>query len=192
MHDIVDRWWLVALRGAAAIIFGVLTFLAPVASLVALIILFGAFALADGVLYLFLGLRGARRGERWGWLVFAGLSGIGAGLVTFLWPKISALALLFVIAAWAIVTGLASIFAAVRLRRQIRGEWLMAVGGALSVAFGVLLAMFPGPGALAVVLWIGAYAIVFGTILLALAFRLRSLRKLGGRAIPITPVPAPV
>jgi uncharacterized membrane protein HdeD (DUF308 family) len=189
MDTILDRWWLLTLRGAAAIIFGVLTFVAPLASLFVLVLLFGAYALVDGVLYLFLAFRGAKRGERWGSLVVAGITGLGAGIVTFLWPGISALALLFLIAGWAVVTGAASIFAAVRLRKQIRGEWLLAISGVLSIAFGVLIALFPGPGALAVVIWIGAYAVVFGGILVALSLRLRSLRGAAGRRAPTGAVP---
>jgi uncharacterized membrane protein HdeD (DUF308 family) len=187
-NSILDRWWLLALRGAAAIVFGIITFAAPIASLFALVILFGAYAIVDGVLYLALAVRSARTGRRWGSLVFAGIAGLAAGAVTFIWPAISALALLFLIAAWAVVTGVASIFAAVRLRKQIRGEWLLAVAGILSVVFGVLVALFPGPGALAVVMWIGAYALVFGAILVALAFRMRSLRA---RGAPTTALPTP-
>jgi uncharacterized membrane protein HdeD (DUF308 family) len=142
-----------------------------------LVIMFGAYALVDGVLYIAMAVRGARQGERWGSLVFAGVAGIAAGLITLFWPDISAFTLLMLIAAWAIVTGVLSIAAAVRLRKEISGEWLMALGGALSIVFGVLAMVFPGAGALAVVMWIGAYALVLGVSLLALAFRLRSLRS---------------
>jgi uncharacterized membrane protein HdeD (DUF308 family) len=176
MENLYDRWWALALRGAVAIVFGILTLWAPGISLYVLVVLFGAYALVDGVLYLLMAARGARRGERWGSLMFAGLAGIVAGVVTLLWPGVSGLALLMLIGAWAIVTGAASIAAAVRLRKEISGEWLMALGGALSITFGVLAMIFPGAGALAVAIWIGAYALVLGVSLLALAFRLRSLR----------------
>jgi uncharacterized membrane protein HdeD (DUF308 family) len=141
------------------------------------------------VLHLSLALRGARRQERWGSLLFAGIAGIAAGVVTLVWPRISALALLFLIAAWAIVIGLASIFAAVRLRREIRNEWLLGISGALSIVFGVLLALFPGPGALALTIWIGAYALVIGALLVALGFRMRALRGAPQRRAPTGAVP---
>jgi uncharacterized membrane protein HdeD (DUF308 family) len=189
-ESVFQRWWLLAVRGAVAIVFGVLTFVAPMASLLALVIMFGVFALADGALHLVLAFQMARRGERWGSLMVAGIAGLAAGLVTLVWPAIGGLALLFVIAFWAMATGIAAIFAAVRLRRHIRGEWLMATSGALSVVFGVLLVIFPGPGALAVALWIGAYAIVFGAILIALGLRLRTLRP-AGRPAPAAPLPTP-
>jgi uncharacterized membrane protein HdeD (DUF308 family) len=187
-ESIFQRWWVLALRGVAAVVFGVLTFVAPVASLLALVIVFAAYALVDGVLYLAFALQGARRGERWGSLAAAGIMGLLAGAVALFWPAIGALALLFVIAFWAIATGIASIFAAIRLRRHIRGEWLLATSGGLSVAFGVLLVLFPGPGALAVTMWIGAYALVLGAILIALGLRLRTLRP-AGRPAPAAPLP---
>jgi uncharacterized membrane protein HdeD (DUF308 family) len=189
MDQILDRWWLLTLRGVAAILFAIITFVAPLASLFALVLVFGAYALVDGVLHLVLAVRGARRGERWGWFVFAGICGILAGILTFVWPGISALALLRVIAAWAIATGIAAIFAAVRLRKQIRGEWLLAISGMLSVAFGALLVTFPGAGALAVVIWIGAWALVFGVVLVALSLRLRALRSRQTHLAPTGAVP---
>jgi uncharacterized membrane protein HdeD (DUF308 family) len=189
MNTILDRWWLVALRGVAAIIFGILTFTAPLASLLALVLVFGVYAVIDGVLYLAAATRGAGKGRSWAWYFFAGLMSIGAGVVTFLWPGISALALLFVIAAWSIATGIASILAAVHLRREIQGEWLLALSGVLSIAFGVLLIVFPRAGALAVLWWIGAYAIVLGGVLVALGFRMRSIRARHERTAPTGAVP---
>jgi uncharacterized membrane protein HdeD (DUF308 family) len=188
METIFDRWWATALRGVAAIIFGILTLAAPGTSLYVLVILFGVYALLDGVLYLVMAARGARQGDRWGSLMLAGVAGIAAGIVTLLWPGVSALALLILIGAWAIVTGVASIAAAVRLRKDITGEWLMALGGALSIVFGVLVVLFPGAGALAVTMWIGIYALVLGVALVALAFRLRSLRT---KRTPRSAVPTP-
>ncbi|HKE15005.1 MAG TPA: HdeD family acid-resistance protein [Kofleriaceae bacterium] len=190
-HTLAERWWMLAIRGAVGIIFGIISFAAPGASLVALVSIFGAYALVDGAFAIGLAVRGARSGESWGMLLFEGLIGIGAGVVTFLWPGITAYALLTVIAAWALITGVAEIAAAVRLRKQIEGEWLLALSGVLSVGFGVLLLLFPGPGVLAVVAWIGAYAFVFGALLVCLAFRLRSwMRSLdrqvhpGGKPMP--------
>ncbi len=169
------NWWVVLLRGAAGVLFGIVTLFAPGLSLAALVLAFGAYALADGVLAIVSTIRRRGVGERqWWMLLLEGITGIGAALVTLFWPGISALALLFLIAAWAIVTGAFALVAAIQLRKAMTGEWLLASSGILSIALGVLLVMFPGAGALAVVLWIGAYALVFGTLLIVLAFRLRS------------------
>ena len=166
------RWWALVLRGLAAIAFGILTFVAPVISLVALVILWGAYAIVDGVFAVVLAIRGARIAPGWGWLLAEGIVGIGAGVVTFLWPGITAIALLAVIATWAVLTGIAEIVTAIRLRRQVRGEWMLAASGVLSIVFGVLLAMKPGAGALAVTWMIGGYAVAFGALLVALGVRL--------------------
>jgi uncharacterized membrane protein HdeD (DUF308 family) len=175
------NWWAVLLRGLAGVLFGILTFLAPPISLAALVILYGAYAFADGIFALVSAIR--RRGgtDRWWLLLLEGIVGIGAGLVTLFWPGITALALLYVIAAWALVTGVLEIAAAIRLRKVIKSEWLLALSGVASIALGVLLALFPGPGALALVMWIGAYAFVFGALLVGLSFRLRSLRPQQGQ-----------
>jgi uncharacterized membrane protein HdeD (DUF308 family) len=191
MHSMLDRWWLLTIRGVAAILFGVITFVAPLASIFALVILFGAYSIVDGVAHLMVSVRSARSKEPWGWYAFAGIAGIIAGIVALAWPGIGALALLFVIAAWAVATGVAMIFAAIRLREQIRGEWLLATSGALSIVLGVLLLLFPGPGALAVVMWIGAWAVIFGGVVVALSLRLRSLRQAPERRVPVTPAPTP-
>ena len=168
------NWWAVSLRGLAGILFGIITFIAPGISLAALVLLFGAYAFADGVLAVVTAIR--RRGnDRWGMLLLEGLVGVAAGVLTLLWPGITALALLYVIAAWALVTGGFEIAAAIRLRKVITGEWILALSGILSIALGVLLIVAPGPGALAVVIWIGAYAFVFGVLLFALGLRLKGL-----------------
>jgi uncharacterized membrane protein HdeD (DUF308 family) len=177
------NWWAVSLRGLAGILFGIITFFAPGISLAALVLLFGAYAFADGVLAIVSAVR--RRGaDRWWLLLLEGLVGIAAGVLTFLWPGITALALLYVIAAWALVTGAFEIAAAIRLRKAITGEWLLALSGVFSIALGVLLVLFPGPGALAVVIWIGAYAFVFGALLFALGLRLRGVGSPRTRGAP--------
>jgi uncharacterized membrane protein HdeD (DUF308 family) len=176
LDSLTRNWWAVALRGLAGILFGIITFVSPGISLAALVLLFGAYAFADGVLSIVSAVR--RRGaDRWWLLLLQGIVGIGAGVVTLLWPGITALALLFVMAAWALVGGALQVAAAIRLRKVITGEWLLALSGVLSIALGVLLVLFPGPGALALVIWIGAYAFVFGILLLVLGFKLRSLRS---------------
>lgn len=167
-------WWAVALRGAAAITFGIITFFAPGISLAALVLLFAVYAFADGILGIVTAFSGIPR--RW-LLLLKGFVGIAAGIVTLIWPGITILALLYLIAAWALLTGVIEIAVAIRLRKVIAGEWLLALTGIFSLAMGVLLFLFPGPGALALVIWIGAYALVFGVLLLALGLRLRRFRS---------------
>ncbi len=174
LEMLVRNWWVVLLRGVAGILFGIFTFVAPGISLAALVLLFGAYAFADGILAIVTAIR--RRGEtdRWWVLLIEGIVGIGAGLVTLVSPGLTALALLYVIAAWALVTGVFEIAAAIRLRKVITGEWLLALSGVASIALGVLLMSYPGAGALAVIFWIGAYALVAGAALVVLSFRLRA------------------
>ena len=183
--DMLARnWWLFLLRGIAGIAFGLITFFAPGISLAALVLLFGAYALADGVFAIWSAIR--RHGEdRWWVLLLQGLLGIAAAAVTLLWPGITALALLFVIAAWALVTGVLEIAVAIRLRKAITNEWLLVLSGIASVVLGVLLVLNPAVGALVVVLWIGAYALVSGALLVGLGFRLRrEQRRATGTGAP--------
>jgi uncharacterized membrane protein HdeD (DUF308 family) len=168
------NWWAIVLRGAIAILFGILTMAIPGATLLALIVLFGAYCLLEGTLNVVAAVRGMRGRERWAPLLLEGLVSIAAGVVTFLWPGLTTLALVYVIAVWALVTGVFEIVAAVRLRKQIRGEWLLALSGVVSLAFGVLLIMSPPLGALALIFWIGAYAVVFGVLVVALGIRVHS------------------
>jgi uncharacterized membrane protein HdeD (DUF308 family) len=131
----------------------------------------------NGVLSIFLAVRAPKGYPRFGGLLLGGLCGIFAGILTFIWPGLTALGLLIMIAAWAIVTGILEIVAAIKLRKEIKGEWLLIVAGLCSVVFGVLLMLMPGAGALVLVLWIGAYALVFGLLLMVLAFKVRRLGK---------------
>ena len=171
------KWWAVLIRGIAAILFGALTLVLPGITLIWLVLLFGAYALLEGVFALVAAARGTSRDSpRWA-LVLEGIVSIVAGALTFAWPGLTALVLLYVIAGWALVTGVLELFAAVRLRRHIDNEWWLALSGVLSLAFGVLMLIAPGAGALAVTLWIGAYAIVFGALLVALALRLRRAER---------------
>ncbi len=173
MGVLARNWWALALRGLLAIVFGLLAFALPGVTLAALVILFGAYALVDGIFALVAAVRAAEAHERWWLFVLEGIAGIAAGVITFMWPGITALALLYLIAWWALITGIFEIAAAIRLRKEISGEWVLALGGVASVIFGVLLLMRPGVGALAVIWLIGTYALVFGLLLLILGFRLR-------------------
>jgi uncharacterized membrane protein HdeD (DUF308 family) len=177
------RWWAVVVRGVAAIVFGVLTLLVPGVTLAALVLLFGAYAIVEGIFNVIASLSGGPAGERWWVLLFEGIVSIAAGVVTFLWPGLTALVLLWVIAGWAIVTGVLEIAAAIRLRREIEGEWTMALSGALSILLGIGIFVLPAVGALAVAATIGVYAIVFGVLLLGLGFRLRRLARHASRPL---------
>lgn len=170
-------WWAVALRGALAVAFGIMAFLWPGLFWLAVVVTFAAYALVDGVFALVAAVRGDRdAGPRWA-LVLEGVVSIGAGVAAFAWPGITELALLWVIAGWAIATGVLAIVAAVRLRKEIRGEWALALSGILSIALGFGLALLPGPGLLGIAWWVGANSIVFGVLLVVLGFRLRGLAR---------------
>ena len=173
-HTLQRNWWALALRGLAAIVFGVVAIIWPGVTLTTLVILFGAYALVDGVFNILAGIRAVERHQRWWPLILEGVSGVILGVLTWIWPGVTTLVLLYFIAAWAIVTGILEIAAAVRLRREIQGELLLGLGGLLSVVFGAILIVSPISGALAVVWVIGVYAIIFGAALLTLAVRLRA------------------
>lgn len=168
------NWWAIALRGLVGILVGLLAFLMPIPTVTALVWLFGAYALLDGLFNLVSVLRKRTHRRPWWALLLSGIAGVGAGVISFIWPGITAIALVYLIAAWALATGVLEIVAAVRLRKEIQGEWLLAISGVFSVALGVLLALFPGPGAVGLVWYFGAYAIVFGVLLVSLGIRLRS------------------
>lgn len=172
VRDVARRWWVVALRGVLAILFGVMALIWPGLTLAALVLLFGAYSIADGVAAIVVGAR-----SKWWGMLLLGVLGIAAGVVAFLYPGLTAIALLYVIAAWAIVRGILEIVAAVALRREIEGEWVLILAGLASLAFGVLLMLFPGAGALSVIWMIGGFSIALGVLLLILAFRLRSLPR---------------
>jgi uncharacterized membrane protein HdeD (DUF308 family) len=177
-------WWAVALRGALAVVFGVVAWIWPDITVRALVLLFGFYALVDGLLALAALLAGGQMvRDRRGLLLVEGIAGIAAGIVSFVWPGITALVLLYLIAAWAIATGVLEVVVAIWLRRELRGEWLLALVGVVSVLFGVFLGLRPSEGAVAVVWALGLYALVFGAALVALGLRLRQLgRRLGGAA----------
>jgi uncharacterized membrane protein HdeD (DUF308 family) len=173
LYDLSKHWWLLLLRGIAAIVFGVLAFIWPGLTLLTLVILYGAFAIVDGVLALaaVFGRTGPEV-PRW-WLVLTGILGIAAGLIALLWPGITALVLIVFIGAWAIARGAMEIVAAIQLRKEIEGEWLLVLAGVLSVLFGLGVLIYPGAGALALAWLIGIYAIAIGAVMVVLALRLR-------------------
>jgi uncharacterized membrane protein HdeD (DUF308 family) len=172
------NWWVLAIRGVAAILFGIAAFVWPGITLAVLVLLFGAYALVDGIFAVIAGIAAHEEQHRWWLLILEGLAGIVIGVLTFLYPGITALVLLYFIAAWAIVTGAFEIAAAIRLRKEIVDEWLLVLAGIASMLLGILLMVLPGPGALALIWLIGAYALVEGVLLLLLAFRLRRWRDI--------------
>jgi uncharacterized membrane protein HdeD (DUF308 family) len=169
---ITRNWWLILLRGLAAIAFGIVCFVWPAISLLVLVFLWGAYAIIDGVGAMVSGAR-----SNWWSMLLVGAVSVLAGLIAFFWPGITALAMLYLIAAWAVVRGVAEIASAIRLRHEIKNEWLLILGGAISILFGVLVALFPGAGVLSVLWIIGVFAIAFGIVAVALSLRLRSLRR---------------
>jgi uncharacterized membrane protein HdeD (DUF308 family) len=189
---LVAHWWALVVRGLAAILFGVLTLVAPGLTLFALVLLWGAYALVDGLFALTLAARATRAGRSWGWLLFAGVVSVLAGVVTFLWPGLTAMGLLFVIALWAVFTGIAQVAAAVRLRSLMRHEWLLTVSGVLSIAFGLLLYILPSTGALALAWMIGVYAILFGALLVGLGLKFHPSHGRDDGRHPTGGVPTPV
>ena len=170
-------WRYLLLRGIAAIAFGLLTWFQPGITLTALVLLFGSYAIVDGVLAIWAAVAGHGAEEYWWVLLLGGLISVAAGALAFTQPHLTALALLFYIAAWAIGTGVVEIVAAIRIRREVHGEWRLILAGLVSVAFGFFLIARPGSGALTVLWLIAAYAVALGIILVMLAFKARSFGK---------------
>jgi uncharacterized membrane protein HdeD (DUF308 family) len=172
---IARNWWLIVLRGVCAIVFGLLAWIWPGVTLATLVLLWGAYAFVDGILALAAAFSG-RADAPWWALTLEGIVGILAAVAAFLYPGITAIILLYVIAIWAIVTGVIEIVAAIQLRKEIEGELWLGLAGLGSILFGVVLIARPGLGALAVVWMIGLYAVLFGVLLVALGFRVKALR----------------
>ncbi len=169
---LVNNWWALALRGAIGVLLGIFTFLVPGITLAALVILFGAYAIIDGIINLIGASKAPAGHQRWWTLVLEGVVGILAGILTFIWPVITTVVLVYLIAFWAIITGVLEIAAAIRLRKAISGEWILILLGVISIVFGVLLAAAPVVGAIVITFWFGIYAFVFGILLIVLAVRL--------------------
>ena len=173
LHALAKCWWLLLLRGIFAILFGVLAFIWPGLTLVTLVLLYGAFALVDGVISLIAAFTGSAKPVPTWWLVVVGILGIAAGIITFMWPGITAILLIMFIGAWAFVHGIFEIIGAIQLRKEIDNEWWLILSGVLSVLFGLIVLFAPGTGALALIWVIAAYSIVFGVTFIALALKLR-------------------
>jgi uncharacterized membrane protein HdeD (DUF308 family) len=169
------HWWAFALRGLAAVIFGILAFAWPGLTLATLVLLFGIFVLIDAVMAIISAIRS--KGDHVWVLLLEGVVAVVAGVLVLGWPGITALLLLYIIAAWAIVSGILEIVSAVRLRTIIEHEWAWILSGALSIVFGVVAIARPGAGALAIIWLIGAYAILFGITLFFVAWRIRDLEQ---------------
>ena len=173
---LVRRWWVFLVRGLCGIVVGAVAFTRPFATLLALIVLWGAIALSDGLTALWAGWSD-RRGSQGLWpLLLSGVISLIAGVTAWLWPGLAAVVLLAIIAGSSIVRGLFEIFAAIRLRRVIKNEWFLATSGLLSLLFGLLLLARPGVGLVTVVYLIGGYAFISGILLVMVAFKLRGLR----------------
>ena len=175
LPTLAGNWWALLVRGIAAVLFGLAALFWPSLTLFMLIVFFGAYVLVDGIFALVAGIRGS--GSR-RWLLLAeGVLGVLAGLIALFWPGMSALVLMYVIAAWAIFTGILKVVMALSLRREIENEWLMVLSGVLSVLVGAILAVLPGAGLLALVWLIGIYAVIFGFALIVMGFRVRGHRQ---------------
>ena len=186
-RSLSQNWWLVVLRGLLAILFGVLAFVWPAITWLTLIIMFGVYAIVDGIIAIVSGLSRTRETPRWWTFLLEGLLGIGAGIVALVWPEVTSLVLIYMIASWAVITGVLEIAAAIRLRNEISNEWLLGLGGLVSIGLGILLFFQPAAGGLAIIWTIAAYALIFGVLLVILGFRLRNWKAPEGRApIPST------
>jgi uncharacterized membrane protein HdeD (DUF308 family) len=174
--ELARNWWAFVLRGIAALLFGVMALVWPGLTILTLTFVFGFYAVMDGV-FAVVAAWSVRSTGRWWVLLLEGLLGIVAGVIAFVWPGVTSLVLLTVIAAWAIVTGILEIVAAIRLRKEIKDEWRLGLGGLASILFGVLLVIWPQSGMVTISWIIGFYATVFGISMLSLGFRLRGLNK---------------
>jgi uncharacterized membrane protein HdeD (DUF308 family) len=172
------HWWVPVIRGIAAIVFGIIAFVYPGLTIATLVLFFGAWVLIDGI-FRIVGAIGHRASDSdWGWQLVIGLLGIVVGLLTFHAPQITALALVIYVAAWALMIGASEIAAAVKLRREIKGEWFLILMGLASIVFAVLLLWNPVAGAAAVIWLIAWYAVVLGVLAIFFGFRLRTLPAL--------------
>lgn len=171
------NWWLWVVRGSLAIIFGILAFVFPDATLYALMLLFAAYAVVEGIFNGIIALRAPKGASRWWFLLLEGVVSVAAGFIAFLYPAITILVFVILFGAWAIITGAFEIAAAIRLRKYIEGEWLLVLSGIFSVIVGAIFLFLPEIGALTIAIIVGAYAVIFGILLIALGIKLKSCVK---------------
>ena len=176
VQSLSQNWWLVVLRGVLAILFGVAAILWPGITLLTLIVMFGVYAIVDGLIAIWTVFSRTRESSRWWTFLVEGLLGLGAGIAALVWPGLATLVLVYLIASWAVFTGILEIVAAVRLRHEITNEWFLALSGVLSIGLGILLFLQPAAGSLAIIWMIAGYALVFGILLVILGIRLRNWR----------------
>jgi uncharacterized membrane protein HdeD (DUF308 family) len=182
-----QNWWLVVLRGVLAILFGVSAFIWPGITLLTLVVLFGVYAIFDGLVAVWTGLSRTKESSRWWTFLLEGLLGIGAGIAALVWPGLATLVFIYIIASWAVFTGILEIAAAIRLRNEITNEWFLALGGVLSIGLGILLFLQPAAGSLAIIWMIAGYALVFGILLVILGIRLRNWNA-PDTSVPLSPL----
>jgi uncharacterized membrane protein HdeD (DUF308 family) len=174
VSELASNWWALALRGAVSILLGLVAFTMPGLTIVALVTIFGVYAFVEGVLAIMAAMRGIREHDRWGWMLVEGIVCIVAGLVAFFMPGVGALAIVWLVAAWALMTGVLEIGAGIRLRKVIEGEWMLILAGVLAIMLGFFIISRPGLGAVLLATWLGVYAIFSGIVTLLLAFRIRN------------------
>lgn len=178
LRMLVVNWWIVGVRGVLTILFGVAAILWPALTLGILITIFGVYAIMDGLFTIVMGVWGGKdRSDGWLMMVLDGLVRIGAGVIAIIWPGLTSLTLVIIIATWAVVTGIIEVVMAIRLHKEIENEWVMGLSGLLSVLLGVVLFARPGVGALAGILLIGFYAILFGILLIVFALKMQKRKK---------------
>jgi uncharacterized membrane protein HdeD (DUF308 family) len=179
------NWWLIALRGVLGVIFGVIALVMPVATILALVLLFSAYMVVDGAIAIYAAIRAARKQEGWGFLLFQGIASLAAAAIAFMWPGLTVVAFVLLIAAWSIVSGCLMLAAAMRTEQA---RWWLVLGGAAALLYGFLMIGAPLSGAVVLTWWLGAFALVFGAALIILSLKLRS--RYSGR--PAVAAPRPV
>ena len=179
------NWWLIALRGVLGVIFGVIALVMPVATILALILLFSAYMVVDGAIAIYAAIRAARKQEGWGFPLFQGIASLAAAAIAFMWPSLTVVAFVLLIAAWSIVSGCLMLAAAMRTEQA---RWWLVLGGAAALLYGILMIVAPLSGAVVLTWWLGAFALVFGAALIILSLKLRS--RYSGR--PAVAAPRPV